>query len=278
MTSSLTEHVPVELLDAALGRMGITRPVPLILSGLDTVFEAWCRSTGYDNVGLAIRTGAGGDGPVLGFPAQDYFERLIAHGMSNLCFGNSEALRALLASLGFTVERARGSMGSSETVLGAYKHGTLVVTIDGQQYIVDPTFLAERALLWKPGSRTSAGSGPLRIWTDVDGSIRWQIPQGRFNAVFKIEEVGCSLTTFLEEHEKTQQGLAHGRLYKHKLFVRRNIGGGTLTYDSGSIITKADGRFSVRKVVTTESPAILVNEFGLSADIVRQIPSTYYDQ
>jgi hypothetical protein len=133
-------------------------------------------------------------------------------------------------------------------------------------------------LLLNPGQRTSAGAGPLRIWSDVDGTIRWQIPQGRFHAAFKIEEIGCSFETFREEHERTQEGLAHGRLYKHRLFVRRNVDGGTRTYDNGSIITKAAGQFVVRKVVPEEMPLILTEEFGLSAEIVQKIPVGYYEQ
>jgi N-hydroxyarylamine O-acetyltransferase len=277
MNCSGEELVPDRLLRAVLERLGVATPVSLTVDGLDNVFKAWCRVTGYDNVGLAVRAGAGGTGPVLGFPAHDYFDRLLAHGMSNLCFGNSEALRAVLDALGFTVARVRGSMGSSEAVLGAYKHGSLLVTIDGQRYVVDPTFMAEKALLWQPGVRTTAGSGALRIWTDIDGAIRWQIPQGRFNAVFKIEEIDCSFEVFREEHQKTQQGLAHGRLYKHKLFVRRNVAGGTRTYDNGAIITKADGQFLIRKISGEELIRAFVEDFGLSAEVVASMPTSYYE-
>jgi N-hydroxyarylamine O-acetyltransferase len=277
MNAVPTEAVAAPVLRTVVARLGLRPPIPLTADGLQHVFRAWCRSTGYDNVGLALRAAAGNEGAVPGFPAQQYFENWLAHGMSNLCFANSEALRALLRHLGFAAERCRGSMGSSVSVLGAYKHGSVVVNIDSETYLVDPTFLAEHPLRLVAGQRTSAGVRPLRIWSDTDGTIRWQIPQGRFNAVFTVEEVGCNFQTFHEEHEKTKQGLAYGRLYKYKLFVRRNVDGGTRTYDNGAIITKSRGEFSIKKVLPGELLEILSRYFGLSSAIVRRIPAYYFD-
>src|SRR5262245_7422872 len=102
---SACETVQCEILDAALARLGFKGHVPRTVDGLQRVFQAWCRGTGYDNLGLALRTAEGGRGPVPGFPAEDYLIRWLTHGMSNLCFGNSEALRALLRHIGFEAER-----------------------------------------------------------------------------------------------------------------------------------------------------------------------------
>jgi len=250
-------------------RLGLTSTLPLTLTGLQTAFSAWCRGTGYDNIALLIYLAEGGLGPVPGFPAKAYFRSWLDGSISNLCWANAEALRALLQHFGFAVQRAFGSMGA---VLATGKHGTAIATLENEKFLVDPTFLAEQPLRLAGGHRTAAGDGPLRIWGDYDGTIHWQLPHGRFIGTFTIQQTCCTFETFRTGHDQTRAGLAHGRMYKDKLFIRRNMNGGTLAYNNGVLVTKAGQDCHAKKISPNEVPMLLVTQFGIAPHVVERIP------
>jgi hypothetical protein len=160
----------------------------------------------------------------------------------------------------------------------------VVVRIDGDDYLVDPTFLAEQPLLLRDGERTTAGEGPLRVWAGGDGTVKWQMPQGRFNATFKIERIGCDFDAFLECEEEVLPGQVHprarmyklARMYKDRLFIRRNVDGGTRTYDNGSVVVKTGRQLKVSKVGREEFAELLCSDFGIAPEAVRMIPDSYF--
>jgi hypothetical protein len=278
MPSHSEAPVSEAVLHAAIAKLGLGVTVPHTLEGLQGVFVAWCRGTGSDSVGLALRSVPEFFIAMTGFPAENYFKRWLAFGLSDLCLANAEALLALLRYYGFAAERVLGSMGSNA------RHGSVVVRIDGENYLVDPTFLAEQPLLLRQGEPTSAGAGPLRIWAGGDGTVKWQMPQGRFNATFKIEETGCDFQAFLEFEDEVVPGVVHprgrmyklARMYKDRLFIRRNVDGGIRTYDNGTIVVKAGRQLTVSKVCREEFPERLTKEFGIAAEAVRMIPASYF--
>jgi N-hydroxyarylamine O-acetyltransferase len=265
------------VLEAAIVRLDLAWPVPHTLEGLQGVYRAWCRGIGCDSVGLALRSVPSSLDDTVGFPAENYFRRWLAFGVGDLCFANAEALVTLLRHLKYRAVRVIGSMGPNA------RHGSVVVTLDGESYLVDPTFLAEQPLLLRNGERTTAGEGPLRIWANGDGTVKWPLPQGRIEVVFKIEEVGCDFRTFQEHEEEVLPGAVHprsrmsrlARMYKDRLFIRRNVDGGTRTYDNGKVVVKTGRHLQVRKVHREEFARLLTSEFGIAAEIVRRIPVSY---
>jgi len=270
--SSDAPPIPDQLCELVLARLGIERPIPVTLDALRRLFRAWCRCTGWDTVALALRSIELRAGPVTGFPAPNYFRRWLAYGISDVCFANSEALLALLRAVGFATERVLGTGGSNSS------HGSVLVRIDDRRYLVDPTFLAEEPLPLLPSERSTAGAGPLKVWADTDGTIRWQPPQCRFHAVFRIEECDCSFASFRAQHQLVEAGddeHALARLYHDKLFVRRNVDGGVRTYDNGLIISKSERRSNIAKAIGDQRH-LLTTEFGIATELVAQIPPRFF--
>ena len=272
------ESLDETLLAAVRQRLGLPDRLDATFRELGTVYAAWCRGTGYDNINLALYLASHQEGRLPGFPASNYFERWLADGISNFCWANSEALGALLGCYGFAVSRVIGTMGGRRNEpVGPMLHGSLIATVDGERYLVDPTLLSEEPLPLREGQRSRAGSGSLRIWADLDGTIRWQLPQSRFNGTFRIDRCNLSREEFAEEHENSRDGLADGRLYRDKLFVRRNRDGGSFTYDRGHLIRRHGARFEVRRVTKEDPRELLVEQFGISEALAEQIPqSTLY--
>ena len=270
--SSDSPPISDQLCELVLARLGVEKPIPVTIEGLGRLFSAWCRCTGWDTVALSLRSIELSAGSATGFPAPSYFRRWLAYGISDVCFANSEALLVLLRTLGFAAGRVLGTGGSNSF------HGSVLVRIDDRRYLVDPTFLAEEPLPLLPSERSSAGAGPLKVWADTDGTIRWQPPQCRFHAVFRIEEFDCSFATFHDHHQLVEAGDDEhplARLYHDKLFIRRNIDGGIQTYDNGIIVRKSERRSSIAKAAGNQRH-LLTAEFGIAADLVAQIPPRFF--
>lgn len=260
--------VPEPLLAAVLEKLSLPETIHPTYEGLQQLFVSWCRNTGSDTVGIALRSSA--DPSLIGFPAKQFFQRWIEYGISDLCFANSEALLALLKHFGFEAKRAFGSTGSRST------HGSLIVLLDGNSYLVDPTFLAEEPLLLAEGRRTTAGAGPLRIWADTDGTVKWQMPQSRFQALFRIENDDCPFEVFQAGDLSFDNTHPLRRLLKDKIFVRRNIDGTVLTYDNGAVIKKTAGEVEIRKIDADQTRAMLVDVFNISPKAVAMIPGGFF--
>lgn len=260
-------------LDAIAEKLGIPSEVPHTAEGLSTIYKAWSRNVGYDNVSLLKYLDNGSQGMVPGIPSEVYFDLWLEHDIANFCWANAQALSDVLNAYGFRTARAMGTMGTGRNLpIFAIPHGSLLAWVNDDKYLVDATFLCEEALALVPGEQTTAGTGSLQVWSDADGLIRWQLPQSRFSGSFRLEDEDVSYDRFIEEHKLTIDGLANGRLYRDKLYMRRNVDGGTVTYDQGHIVRRSADSFAIDKVPKGEAHDLLQSVFGLSEAVIAEIP------
>ncbi|WP_349368707.1 arylamine N-acetyltransferase [Salinarimonas sp.] len=254
-------------------KLGMPTEMPLTKDGLTSIYRAWCRNVGYDNISLLKYLDSGSRGDVPGMPGPMYFRLWLDQGVANFCWANCEALGALLSTYGFRTSRVIGTMGTGRNLLiTAMPHGSLAAYVGEEKYIVDATFLCEEPLAIVPGEQTTAGAGSLQVWSDPDGQIRWQLPQSRFSGSFRIEDEDVRYERFEEEHRRTVDGLANGRLYRDKLYLRRNTGDGTVTYDHGHIIRRTADSFTIERVPKGAARDALKTFFGLGDAAVNDIP------
>lgn len=118
-------------------RLGLDpRQVP-DFNGLCALYGAWCRHVPFDNVRklIALRTGDGG--PLPGSDATDFLEAFLEHGTGGTCWSSSNALFELVQSFGFPARRVAGSMRD----LGVPGHGSVKVTLNGMDWLVDSSML-----------------------------------------------------------------------------------------------------------------------------------------
>ena len=264
--------LPDELRSVVLDKLGLPGEMSPTYENLQRIYLSWCRKTGSDTIGLALK--ASGAGEFYGFPAENYFRRWVEYGISDQCFATSEALFAILAGFGYSVRRVFGSTGSRST------HGSITVLLDDRVYLVDATFLSEDPLLLSQQGRTSAGSGPLRVWGDLDGVIRWQMPQGRFRAQFRIEQLDCPFEIFQENDAVISPDCMHPlhRLFRNRIFVRRNNAEGVLTYDNGAIVRKTENDIHISRIDRDLAKSMLIDVFGISESAVGMIPERYFPE
>ena len=131
------EALPPELLNALLRKLGLSRNIESDFDGLSQVYEAWCRHVPFDNVRKLIALRTGDAGLLPGAHAVDFLENWIEHGTGGTCWSSSNALYALVKSLGFDARRVAGSMRDA----GIPGHGSVKVKIDGNDWLVDSSML-----------------------------------------------------------------------------------------------------------------------------------------
>ncbi len=122
-----------ELRDRITERLGFSSAPSPNFSGLKALYGAWCANVPFDNVCKMIALRAGGDLPLPGMQAEEFFEMWLTHGASGTCWATSNALLELALSLGFKAHRIVGCIGDR----GIINHGSVRVTIDGSEWLVD---------------------------------------------------------------------------------------------------------------------------------------------
>ena len=177
-------RLPAPLRDSVLERLGFSTPPAADLAGLRAVYARWCQRVPFDNLRKMIALRAPDVRPMPGLPASDFFDAWLAAGCGGTCWPTSNALWALLVDLGFEARRAAGSMRD----IGLVSHGTVIVTIDGTDWLVDSSILT-----LEPGDVIATGT------PDGVGMGRGQFLQPDDLVEAKIEKIGTLVNAVVDE-------------------------------------------------------------------------------
>ncbi|MEO7360972.1 MAG: arylamine N-acetyltransferase [Gemmatimonadaceae bacterium] len=118
-------------------RLALDPRVETNVQGLFALYEAWCRNVPFDNVRKLISLRTGDPGALPGGDATDFMEAFLEHGTGGTCWSSSNALFELVSAFGFQARRVAGSMRD----LGVPGHGSVKVTIDEMDWMVDSSML-----------------------------------------------------------------------------------------------------------------------------------------
>lgn len=131
-----------DLLDRVTAALHIPPDISASLDGLRLVYAAWCANVPFDNIRKMISLRSGNGSQLPGLDAEDFFENWLANRSGGTCWPSSNALYTLLTSLGFNARRVAGCMFD----LGIVNHGTIKVTLDGEDWMVDTSMLTSAPL------------------------------------------------------------------------------------------------------------------------------------
>ena len=157
---------------AVLERFGIAPP-SRDLAGLCAVYAAWCRSVSFDNVLKMIHLAEQRPGSLPGSTAEGFFEDWLACGAGGTCWAGNGALHGLLEALGFDAQRAIATMMPSRSP--APNHGSVVVSVEGEQWIADASILTGVPIrIPAPGEPAGCTSLPRFEWLDGQPAVVWR--------------------------------------------------------------------------------------------------------
>lgn len=262
--------LPDPLLERVLARLGFTtRPEPS-LENLRRIYAAWCQRVPFDNVRKLIHLRAGKSGPFPGSTAEDFFEAWLKHGTGGTCWAGAGACQALLQSLGFNAVRGIGTM---LVVPGLPpNHGTVQVTFGAETFLVDGSILHGEPLPLK-GDAEAGVAHPA--W-----GVRCRRRAGHWHVAWrplhKLEGLECRLESFGVGHEDFEHRYEQTRSwspFNYELCARLNQQDQVVGAGFGKAVTlQRDGRAVSRPISDAERRRWLLEEIGMSEEVVEQFP------
>lgn len=248
--------------DAYLARLDLARPLPATYETLVTLVERHSATVPFENIDVFHRR------PIM-LGARRAADKIIRRRQGGFCFELNEALRALLAGLGYNVRRLEARVWSEpdERFGPPYDHLALAVALSGEEYLVDVGFGDNnRRPMRLPADETS----------DVSGTYRLRVEDGAF---FRLERLNANSAPrpLYRLSPETQPLSAFAAMCAYhqtdpaSIFMRGLIctratadGRATLTHDR--LITVADGRRVERALTeSAEIEPLLATHFGVPA-------------
>jgi N-hydroxyarylamine O-acetyltransferase len=252
--------VTEKLRDRVLVRLGLDGPAGADLPGLRRLYRAWCLSVPFDNVRklIALRAGAA----LPGRDAADFFTNWLETGAGGTCWSGSNALYALLRSLGFQPRLAAGSMHD----LGSPNHGTVIVTIGGVDWRADTSLLTHAPIpLACARYFHSDGLTTADLEYDSRGYLLWtNTPHQHVPTGCRIfpEPVGGQFV--LDRYEASRnQGP-----FNDCVHVRRNFPGRVVVVRGATRFERTVDGISAHALSADELCAALEREMGLSRSLI----------
>lgn len=255
-------ELDAKLRQRLMERLGFSSEPQVDLDGLKNLYRAWSDTVPFDNAAklIALRTGAPGVLP--GIDPNQFVETFLEHGVTGTCWASANILYLLVRDAGFDAQRLAGSMRDS----GMLTHGTTRVTIDGEDWIIDPAMLSRDPIPASGKPFDSSGS----LWgvevEAVDGThVIW------WDAVPSPEYIPCRLQAepvtydfYLDGYEASRERSP----FNERIYVRRNRPDGVLVITGNRRFVKTDRGVEASLLSESELEEHLRNETGFSSDIV----------
>lgn len=250
-----------------LEKLGFAAAPSADLAGLGELYAAWCRRVPFDNVRKLIWLREEIPGPLPGDDATDFLQAWLEHGTGGTCWAGNGALQALLVSVGFDARRGICTMMVRPDM--PPNHGTVAVTLDECDYLVDASILFDDPLRLVAGAAIEHPAWGVHLH-EVEGQLRiaWR-PFYLESFDCRIESLGASREEFQRWHEFTREWGP----FNYALSARRIEGQSMIGASFGPTAEiDAEGKVSLTPVAGKERVAFLVERLGISEEMATRLP------
>ncbi len=271
MSASSANTLGPALVGRVLDRLEIPVDAAPTQATLRALYAAWCRHVPFDNVLKMIRINSPESADLPGCTASGYFDDWLRHGTGGTCWAGAGALHALLRAMGFQAERALGTMLVAPDL--PPNHGSVRVRIDGDHFLLDTSILHHEPLLMTETWETQVGHPAWGVrCANRDG--RWHV---RWRPLHRPDGFACRFESFGTGDDEFQQRYGQTRgwsPFNYQVCARRNRGDEVTGLAFGNYITlHGDGSITTIHVDDHERRRLLIEEFGISEEIVSQLPA-----
>lgn len=268
--ASPDSKLPKALVERVMARLGFEGNPQPDLEGLRAVYAAWCRSVPFDNVRKIIHLRTQNGEPLPGSTAEDFLEAWLKFGTGGTCWSGAGALRTLLVSLGFNASRGIATMLAAPNL--PPNHGTVRVTLDGADYLVDSAMLCVEPLRLRADNETTVDhpAWGLRC-SQKEG--KWYID---WRPLHKLDGFQCRLERFdgtAEEYHRLYDATRGWSPFNYEVTARLNRNDDVVGTAFGHAVTlRGDGTVERRPISHAERVRLLITEIGMSEEIVMKLP------
>lgn len=251
-----------DLRDRVLERLGFAAPPNPDLPGLRSVYAAWCERVPFDNLRKMIALLTGGDSPLPGGDASDFFAAWLSHGCGGTCWATSNALFELLDSLGFRARRVAGSMRD----LGSVTHASVKVSLEGRDWLVDSSLLTNIPLPLACGVFVSDDPVvPAEVEADDGTHVIW------IQALSSQSYLPCRLLVDPADHafySSCYEASRRRSPFNRRLYVRCNRPNTVLLLMGATLWTKTPDATAECELAPEGICRSLVDRFGIAEALV----------
>jgi arylamine N-acetyltransferase len=246
----------------------------LDLPGLNALYAAVSANIPFDNFQKRIWFAGPQTTPLPGLDPSEFFNNWLQHGTGGTCWPINGAMYSLAHALGFDAHRIVGSVIVEGYPRGA-NHGSVVVSLDGSNYLVDAWMASFKVLPLIPGKSSLTGNGihdvravPIESGFEIityPGFNREQTlpfrPEPEYDPV--------DHTFFVARYDRTK---AVG-FFNDAIFICRHLSESIITMGRKSTFhLAADGTLTKTEPTEAERKTSLIQDFGLSQEIVEKLP------
>lgn len=267
-----------EILARILMKLGLKDRPTLDLIGLNHLYGAYCGKVPNDNIQKRIWLVGDQTTPVTGGIPIEFFENWLAHGTGGTCFPASGGLCALLRAIGFNANRISGSV-MMEGIERQANHGSVLVSLEGANYLVDPQHASFTALRIIPGQPSSTGDGIHDIRAvPVAGGFELQSYPGSnrqdpLRIRFDMEKGLVDHNFFLEYYALSALRERNRSPFNDALFICRRFPGSIIIVGRGNKIeVSSDNSVTKSEITIAERNRVLIEELGISEEVTKAIP------
>lgn len=255
--------------ELVLERLGFAAAPPITLEGLNDLYAAWCRGVPFDNVRKRIALVTEDSTPLPGGHAEEFFQAWLRHGTGGTCWPSSNGLFALFDGCGFDVQRVAGSMMDSSEP----NHGSVVARIEREAFVVDSSMHTAAAFPLRRGVETRLEDPlhPIRVEPTPDSFlVHWAQPASQTpDFVCRLVDDLVDHAFYLERYELTRS--ADGSPFNRFLYARRDLDGVVLAYVGRTRFRKTLEEVEAQELEPEALARSLVEELGLSEEIVADL-------
>ena len=262
------------LVERVLTKLGLRQRPELDLAGLNALYAAFCANIPFDNVQKRIWFAGPQTSPLPGGNPNEFFDGWLQHGTGGTCWPLNGGMYALAHALGFEARRIVGSVIVEGYPQGA-NHGSVLVNLGGISYLVDAWMAAFKVLPLISGKPSSTGHGIHDIHAVPTESGFEIISYPGFNREQPLpfrpepEYDPVDHAFFLTRADRTKTV----GFFNDAIFICRHFLEAILTMGRKSKFrVAADGTLTKTEPAEAERKTSLIEEFGLSEEIVEKLP------
>ena len=259
----------MSLIDRVFAKLGFTAKPKPDRAGLEALYAAWCRHVPFDNLRKRIAMASGRTDPLPGGLPEDFLAAYLEHGTSGTCWPSSNGLHALVAASGFDVRRISASMFDRND----HNHGSLIVRLDGAEWLVDSSILCGAPIRLQRGAASNDPDPvhPIRVEPVEDGfRIHWSTGRSADTLPCRLMQDPVDEKFYLDRYE-ISRGYS---VFNTALYARRSFPGKLVNLIGRTRFEKTAQGVASRDLEPAELRAALVGEFGYSPAIVASYEKT----
>ena len=253
----------------ALAKLGFAKPPAPDRAGLEALYLAWCRNVPFDNVRKRIAMAESATAALPGGLPGDFLEAWLEHGTGGTCWPSSNGLHALVSACGFDVRRVSASMFDRND----HNHGSLIVRLDGAEWLVDSSIQCDVPIPLRAGAETRLEHPihPIRVEPAEGGTIvHWGMSQSQGTMPCRLMHDPVDEPFYLERYE-ISRGYS---VFNTQLYARRNFPDKLVSFVGRTRHEKTAAGVTSRELGADELKKALIEELGLSEAIVARMERT----